>query len=236
MTYAIDVPTLEAAIVRQCSPTLAGLKPAGLFTFPGPYTSDNPAEQPAIRRRREALLEVVDRLRSELAPAGIELRVLTWRSCGALVYLYRPTALAAHLADPRAARRLRALGYRPRDLEASLELLAARIAGSGGRARAEAQRTGAAASDAARACPCTLDACRHGFPHEIGFFLGYPYADVVGFIDNGGQNYLAVGLWKVYDDVEAALATFARYRRCTSALQAAYQHGGQLSRLAVCTG
>ena len=29
MTYAIDAPTLEAAIVRQCSPTLAGLKPAG---------------------------------------------------------------------------------------------------------------------------------------------------------------------------------------------------------------
>ena len=229
MTYAIDAPTLEAAIVRQCSPTLAGLKPAGLFTFPGPYTCQDAEDAGDIQRRRQALLAIMDRCRTELAPAGVELRVLAWRSCGALVYVYRPHELVNYLADPRAFRRLRAMGYRPRNLEGSLRLLSARIVGSGGRGLTEAPQ------DLARACPCSPDGCQREFPHEIGFFLGYPYEDVIGFIDNHGQNCLASGLWKVYGDVEAALATFARYRRCTSALQTAYQRSGRLSRLAVCT-
>lgn len=35
MTREITKQALEAAIVRNCSPMLAGLKPACLFTFPG---------------------------------------------------------------------------------------------------------------------------------------------------------------------------------------------------------
>lgn len=36
------------------------------------------------------------------------------------------------------------------------------------------------------------------FPHEVGFFLGYPAEDVVGFIRNKGQNFKFCGRWKVY--------------------------------------
>ena len=36
------------------------------------------------------------------------------------------------------------------------------------------------------------------FPHEIGLFLGYPFEDVMGFIENKGENYLCSGCWKVY--------------------------------------
>ena len=44
-----------------------------------------------------------------------------------------------------------------------------------------------------------------GFPHEIGVFLDYPLEDVVGFIENAGQNYKCSGCWKVYcnDDFAA---------------------------------
>ena len=34
VTRTIDIPTFQAAVVRNCSPTLAGIKPASLFTYP----------------------------------------------------------------------------------------------------------------------------------------------------------------------------------------------------------
>lgn len=49
------------------------------------------------------------------------------------------------------------------------------------------------------------------FPHEIGAFLGYPLADVESFIENRGKNYVYLGYWKVYHDVEQAVKTFRLY-------------------------
>ncbi len=51
------------------------------------------------------------------------------------------------------------------------------------------------------------------FPHEIGIFLGYPLADVMGFIQNRGRNYLLCGMWKVYQREEIAAAAFRSYGR-----------------------
>lgn len=42
------------------------------------------------------------------------------------------------------------------------------------------------------------------FPHEIGIFLGYPVEDVLGFIENKGENFKLCGAWKVYGSVENA--------------------------------
>jgi hypothetical protein len=53
-----------------------------------------------------------------------------------------------------------------------------------------------------------------GFPHEIGFFLGYPPDDVLGFIRQKGKNYKYRGLWKVYGDVNRAINLFQRYENC----------------------
>lgn len=52
---------------------------------------------------------------------------------------------------------------------------------------------------------------RESFPHELGLLLGYPVEDVVGFVENCGQNYLYSGYWKVYGNVQEAKETFARY-------------------------
>ncbi|MDU1833183.1 MAG: DUF3793 family protein, partial [Finegoldia magna] len=49
------------------------------------------------------------------------------------------------------------------------------------------------------------------FPHEIGFFLGYPYEDVLGFINYNGKNECISGKWKVYSDVEKAKDIFKKY-------------------------
>lgn len=56
------------------------------------------------------------------------------------------------------------------------------------------------------------------FPHEIGIFLGYPVEDVVGFIENKGENFKLCGAWKVYGSVEDARRTFADYDRCRNFL------------------
>lgn len=52
------------------------------------------------------------------------------------------------------------------------------------------------------------------FPHEIGVFLDYPIEDVVGFIENKGENFKMCGAWKVYGSVDKAKRTFANYEKC----------------------
>ena len=51
-----------------------------------------------------------------------------------------------------------------------------------------------------------------GFPHEMGIFLGYPLADVKGFIEHQGRDYLCSGYWKVYQNERKARTTFQLYR------------------------
>lgn len=53
------------------------------------------------------------------------------------------------------------------------------------------------------------------FPHEIGLFLGYPPADVAGFIRHRGQKFSLSGYWKVYGEEAEARALFALYTHCT---------------------
>ncbi|SKB89271.1 Protein of unknown function [Lachnospiraceae bacterium] len=50
-----------------------------------------------------------------------------------------------------------------------------------------------------------------GFPDELGLFLGYPFEDVIGYIEQNGRNFLLNGYWKVYSDPEAAAERFESY-------------------------
>lgn len=52
---------------------------------------------------------------------------------------------------------------------------------------------------------------RKDFPHEMGVFLGYPLHDVEGFIENGGDNFLVSGYWKVYFDAAKAKGLFEKF-------------------------
>lgn len=56
------------------------------------------------------------------------------------------------------------------------------------------------------------------FPHEIGIFLDYPLEDVIGFMENKGENYKFCGCWKVYGNEEKAKRTFANYEKCRNFL------------------
>lgn len=233
MTRTIDIPTFQAAVVRNCSPTLAGIKPASLFTYPGVYVDqDGSSVTAAIEDRRARLLNVIARCNRELNPFGIHLSVLVWRPCGALVYAYRPNSLATYLADPRAKTALAKEGYDTGNLSACLVHLASRIT----------LASNNAAECACGQTRCALDhqahcdnGCTCEFPHEIGYFLGYPYDDVYEFIAQHGENYKIFGAWKVYTNVEQALATFDAYRACTQHLTFIYQQGCSLAQLAQAT-
>lgn len=49
------------------------------------------------------------------------------------------------------------------------------------------------------------------FPHELGIVLEYPVEDVEDFIRYEGRNCLMERYWKVYHNVERAMAVFASY-------------------------
>lgn len=233
MTRTIDIPTFQAAVVRNCSPTLAGIKPASLFTYPGTYAHGNGSSATgAIAERRARLLNVIAQCNRELDPLGIHLSVLVWRPCGALVYVYRPKSLATYLADPRAKAALAKEGYDTSDLSTCLVHLASRITLASNNAAECA--CGQARCTLAQQGSCSND-CVCDFPHEIGYFLGYPYDDVREFIAQRGENYKVFGAWKVYTNVEQALATFDAYRACTQYLTFVYQQGCSLAQLAQAT-
>ena len=71
------------------------------------------------------------------------------------------------------------------------------------------------------------------FPHEIGLFLGYPLADVVGFVENKGKNCLCTGFWKVYGDEQEAKKQFARYQKCREIYARLFENGRSLGKLTV---
>src|SRR5699024_9979090 len=73
---------------------------------------------------------------------------------------------------------------------------------------------------------------RCSFPHEIGFFLGYPYEDVVGFIENEGENYLCSGCWKVYARERDAQSCFCCYKNCTAEYERLFGEGVPIECLA----
>ena len=71
------------------------------------------------------------------------------------------------------------------------------------------------------------------FPHEIGLFLGYPPADVEGFIKSPNEGFCEVGYWKVYSDAEKARSVFRRYKQCTEEYGRMLRSGRTLEQLVV---
>lgn len=151
----------------------------------------------------QALAEELRAMNRVLVPRGLRLVPLRREKGRALLYLFRPAALSRDLAQEEVRRLLRQAGYRDLGQGACLAELRRRL-GAGG-----------------------------DFPHEIGLFLGYPLADVVGFMENGGENCKYTGCWKVYSNVAEARQRFAQFKRCQSIYAVQFQRGKTLSQLTV---
>ena len=74
-----------------------------------------------------------------------------------------------------------------------------------------------------------------GLPHEIGIFLGYPLADVEGYIENGGRDCIRLGCWKAYSDPDGAERVFRMIRKCRRVYEECLRRGTPIERLAVRT-
>lgn len=171
----------ELTLAFHCAPALAGIKPADLIALPGEGDET------------DALLASYS---AALAGAGISLRPLCRCRSRCLVLVYRRDRLERQLDQEEVARLLERDGYPlTGGLEAMLDHLASRMAGSG------------------------------GFPHEVGLFLGYPAEDVEGFRRHGGQGYKYSGCgrsiptWRGPRD--ASGSTAAAEGPCAAAWQAA---------------
>ena len=211
----LDGNGFERAIVKHCSPALVGIKPACLFNVPGDFAphgrQETGHEQRASQLRNARLDALIARANRQLAGTSVHVRVLARRSCGALVLVYRPQLLARELSAPHAAATMFSWGYEttgPGWLEAAITRLGRRLEN---RHRCSANG---------------------GFPHEVGLFLGYPYDDVMAFIEHEGHDYLCCGCWKVYSNQKSAEACFARYKRCTRDCEAMLGRGASLAELA----
>ena len=152
---------------------------------------------------QEELEASLESFRKLLFPKGVSVEVLRQKSDRALVYVYRSKRLQQDLQKPGVAEFLQTCGYESVNAEYAVEFLKERIAREG------------------------------GFPREIGLFLSYPLGDVIGFIENRGQNCKCVGCWKVYCDECEAQKTFARFDKCCQIYQRLFRQGRSLWQLTV---
>ena len=209
------VKLFERKLVHHCTPTLAGIKPANLFvcrdeSVPGLGKSDSGIISAKAHERN--LSYALRMTRDKLYDCGVRIELLARRKSGVLLYVYRPNMLRRDLSRPEVARFLECEGYDTKSLAACIELLHKRICGT------DLQST-------------LSGSC--AFPHEIGLFLGYPYEDVVGFIENKGENYLCSGCWKVYSSERDAKECFCKFKECTRAYEELFDEGVSLECLAI---
>ena len=103
----------EDLIIKHCSPTLAGLKTANLFSCA--YAQKQEVERYAQEFNRR------------FGHKGVKMQPLGYGKSRALIYVFRPTQLKRDLSDPQAQSILASMGYKSFDCEACLNRLKSRV-------------------------------------------------------------------------------------------------------------
>lgn len=143
----------------------------------------------------------MQRFNSTVSVKGLRMRLMCECSERALLMVYNEKKLACRLSSPECREILRDCGYTDdMSSEQCLRRLGERMAQG------------------------------DGFPHEIGLFLDYPVEDVVGFIENNGNNFKLCGYWKVYGDADKARRTFENYNKCRRFLCGKLNEGEDIRR------
>lgn len=103
----------EELVVRQCSPTLAGIKTGSLFSC-------------RIESKTE-LIEQIRKLNVSLSKKGVRIIPLRFRENTVLVYLFRPEMLRKDINNLSATELLKGLGYSEIKPESCIRHLIRRI-------------------------------------------------------------------------------------------------------------
>lgn len=104
---------LERYLIRHCSPTLAALKTANLFSL--------------FFSSEEELLQQLSAWNSCLEDKGVSLLLLCRRERSALIYVYRRQRLQEELSSPQTARFLAGCGYESTDVDEAILRLQRRL-------------------------------------------------------------------------------------------------------------
>lgn len=152
---------------------------------------------------REEVHKNVKEMNEKFSVKGIRIEVLREDEKTALIYVYRVNKLEKDLRQEKVSGLLKAYGYDCTDVKYSINILKKRL---------EDLKT---------------------FPHEIGVFLDYPPEDVIGFIENRGDNFKCCGYWKVYGDETKAVKQFARFDKCRAIYTRLWNEGRSIMKLTV---
>ena len=155
---------------------------------------------------KEEVFRQIRRLNQKLRRKGLHIIPVVFYETRVVIYLYRPDLLSKDLNNETAAGLLKDLGYHLENTEGCVAFLRRKMM-----KREENWQ----------------------FPHEVGFFLGYPPEDVVGFMENKARDFKCVGCWKVYGDVDKARERFRAFRECTRCYAKRFCMGAKLEELVV---
>lgn len=156
-----------------------------------------------IQTSRREILREIYEVNRKLNGRGVRIETLLWKETYVLIYVYRPRLLEKDLHKEGVAQLLRKFGYADCETASCLVQLRARLTAA------------------------------EGFPHEIGVFLGYPLADVIGFIDHKGRDCKCCGIWKVYCDEGEAKKAFCRLEKCTQVYRQVFAAGRNIEQMTV---
>ena len=107
----------EETVIRHCSPTLAGIKTANMFSCP--YNSI------------DELYSQIRALNAKIVPEGIRAMPLRTQNNRALIYVYRPTSLKNDLESDEAMMILENCGYMCSTPERCIVKLISRLRSAG---------------------------------------------------------------------------------------------------------
>lgn len=184
---------IEKLLIEHCSPTLASLKTANLFSVPYAQLYGD-ANGDADQSNKECYRQLAN-INQKLRHKGITLTILKNDGKHVLIYAYRRAKLAQDLQKPGVFDFMKTYGYQDMDELHAIKRL---------RTRFEERKE---------------------FPHEIGLFLGYPLGDVIGYIENAGQNTKCAGCWKVYCNECETMKLFARFKKCKTIYERLWKEG-----------
>lgn len=139
----------------------------------------------SLSRQELDIYENIRLFNEKTSRKGLKIEVLC--ECGrkALLLVYNRSLLEKRFRDPAIREFMKSYGYSEEmSLDERISRLSERVDGCG------------------------------EFPHEVGIFLDYPLEDVIGFIENNGENYKFCGCHKVYGDEDRAVRLFSNYAKC----------------------
>lgn len=154
---------------------------------------------------KETVLLELSELNRKLNFRGVFAEALLWKDCSVLIYTYRKSQLEHDLEQDGAKALMKQYGYMECSIEPCLTHLKERL--------------------------FHYDC----FPHEIGLFLGYPLADVLGFIKYKGKNCKYCGLWKVYGNEGETKQLFARLNHCRDVYRQVFKDGRSIIQMTIKT-